>query len=180
MKRGMWALTFLALVMPGAAAAQVELVGEGHVSTPGHETFPAQDPLTGDLWFSTYDRSFDGQTIYVMRRQGDGWAPREVAAFSGNWGDRAPRFGPDGSALYFTSNRPRSGSGDTGDMNTWRVERTADGWGEPELLGEPFNTEAREIHAVATSHALWFASTREGSRGLARGSPKGTGRVGAN
>jgi len=101
------------------------------VQVPGNQTFPAIDPVTGDLWFSVYEDSFDGQTIMVAKKAETGWAAPEVAPFSGRWGDRAPRFSPGGSYLLITSNRPRPGTRRARDMNIWRVDRTDAGWGEP-------------------------------------------------
>jgi hypothetical protein len=92
-----------------AAPRMAEVVAPGVISTSTrNETFPAEDPRTGDLCL----------------------AP-EVAPFSGRWGDRAPRFTPDGGALYITSSRPRAPGDAAGDQNIWRVERTTGGWGEP-------------------------------------------------
>lgn len=143
----------------------VELVGEGVISTDRHETFPAEDPVDGSLWFSTYENNFAQQTILVARRTDSGWAAPEVATFSGTHGDRAPRFSIDGQVLYFTSNRPRTGDGADDDMNIWQVRRTGTGWSEPELLGDPVNSPAQDIHVAATESAVWLASNRDGSIG---------------
>lgn len=148
-----------------SADATVEIVGQGVISTDANQTFPAEDPLTGDLWFSVYERGFNDQTILWARRDGDGWAAPEVAPFSGQWGDRAPRFTPDGSAMLITSNRPRPGSDAPGDMNIWRVARTDSGWGEPELLDSAVNSAAPDIHPSVTDSAIWVASAREGGFG---------------
>ncbi|MGD8276996.1 MAG: hypothetical protein PVH00_03170 [Gemmatimonadota bacterium] len=143
----------------------VERVGEGVISTGRNETFPVEDPMDGSLWFSVYDQSFDQQTIMRAAR-GDGtWVTPETAPFSGRWGDRAPRFSPDGDRLYFTSNRPMRGSA-PGDMNVWMTERRRDGWSEPVPLPAPVNGEARDMHVAATASALYFASNRPGGAGL--------------
>jgi hypothetical protein len=143
-----------------------ELVGAGVISTPDrNQTFPAEDPRTGDLWFSVYNDDFDEHTIVVSRRAGDGWSMPEVAPFSGRWGDRAPRFDPDGMTLYFTSNRPPAPEAEPGDMNIWRVARTADGWSAPELVPGAVNSPARDIHVALTDSGIWFASAREGGFG---------------
>lgn len=144
---------------------QVELVGEGVVSTGRNETFPMEDPVDGDLWFSVYERGFNDQTIMVARRQGAGWGTPEVAPFSGTWGDRAPRFAPDGSELYFTSNRPVDGKGEPGDMNIWRVERSGDGWGDPSLVEPPVSSPAPDIHVAVTPRGFWVPSSRDGTLG---------------
>lgn len=148
-----------------AEASIVELVGPEVVSTERNETFPAEDPVDGSLWFSVYDESFDAQTVMFARRTERGWAAPESAPFSGEWGDRAPRFSPDGETLYFTSNRPRAYGGSTADMNIWQVRRAHDSWGEPELMSSPINSDEGDIHTSATDHAIWLASNRAGGLG---------------
>ena len=152
----------------GAVAAQdlgVEVVAPGVISTDQHQTFPAQDPTDGSLWFSVYEVGFDAQTIMVATRTESGFNTPVVAPFSGTYGDRAPRFSPDGQFLYFTSNRPRSASAASDDMNIWRVRRVNNTWSDPELLGEPLNSQSRDIHVAATNAALWVASDRPGGMG---------------
>ena len=160
--------------VPGDDAAQElsgapgpELVQPGVISTEGNETFPAVDPGDGALWFSVYEGGFADQTIMVAARatSGDGWSAPVVASFSGRWGDRAPRFGPDPDLLYFTSNRPVDGGEEPGDMNIWRVRRVAGSWGAPELVPEPVRSAQPDIHAAPTGHALWLASRRPGTLG---------------
>jgi hypothetical protein len=142
------------------------LVGEGVISTGDrHQTFPAEDPVSGDLWFSVYDDDFDEQTILVSRPAGTGWAAPEVAPFSGEWGDRAPRFSPDGSELYFTSDRPVSPGGAAGDMNIWRVTREDGSWSAPEPVAAPVSSEAPDIHVAVSRDSYWVPSRREGTLG---------------
>lgn len=150
-----------------AGSVQPELVQPGVISTEGNETFPAVDPVDGSLWFSTYGGGFDQQTIHVAARSasGEGWSEPVVAPFSGRWGDRAPRFGPDPELLYFTSNRPVAGDGTPGDMNIWRVKRTEGGWGTPELVGAPVRSTEPDIHAAVTEDGIWLASRRPGTLG---------------
>jgi len=147
--------------------SSAQIVGEGVISTSGNQTFPSQDPLTGDLWFSVYEGSFDDQTIIVSRSSGARSGAPEVASFSGTWGDRAPRFSPDGSTLLFTSNRPRPGASETGDMNIWMVEHLAagQGWSEPRILESAVNSMSADIHPSVTSEAIWVASRRDGGMG---------------
>lgn len=146
--------------------AGVEVIGAGVISTPSrNEVFPAEDPVTGDLWFSAYDDDFNGQTVMVSRRAPSGWSEPEVAPFSGHWGDRAPRFSPDGQALYFTSNRPGTLGEDADDQNIWRVDRTANGWSEPTLLPAPVNSSWNDMHVVVTERTFWIPSRRDGGFG---------------
>jgi Tol biopolymer transport system component len=144
--------------------AAPELIQPGVISTDVHEAFPAIDPVDGSLWFSVYDTSFAQQTIMRASRSSELWAAPEVASFSGTWSDRAPRFTPDGSQLYFTSDRPLSGDGDTGgDLNIWVSTRLSDGgWSEPVAAEPPINAPgAGDMHAsVARDGTIYFASDR--------------------
>lgn len=150
-----------------AEAQTVERVQPGTISTEINETFPAVDPVTGALWFARYERSFNAQTIWYAPREGERWAEPQVAPFSGGWGDRAPRFTPDGSRLYFTSNRPSDGGEEPGAFHIWVVERGPSGWGEPVHLPAPVNLDGEpSIHAaVGPEGALWVPSAREGGLG---------------
>ncbi len=142
-----------------------EILGAGVISTEKNQTFPAIDPVTGELWFSEYEDDFDLQTIRLSHLDDGVWQTPIVAPFSGDWSDRAPRFSPDGSSILFTSNRPRPGSETIGDMNIWHVDRDSDGWSEPEFVEGPVNSVGNDIHASQSATGTWLASNREGSLG---------------
>lgn len=146
---------------------RVEVVQPGTVSTALNETFPMIDPVDGSLWFSRFERSFAQQTIWRAPRTGAAWGEPAIAAFSGRWGDRAPRFSPDGRQLYFTSNRPSDGGTRPGQFHIWVVERTGEGWSEPVHLDDPVNVAgAPSIHvSVDRDGTLWVPSAREGGHG---------------
>ena len=156
------------LMFAALAQAQPVVVQPGVISLKGrHETFPAIDPVDGSLWFSVYTDSFDQQTIMRAPKSGDEWGPPATVPFSGKSGDRAPRFSPDGSRVYFTSNRPVTGH-PARDMNIWVAERTASGWGEPRMVPAPVSVpNGREIHSSVTSDGtLYFGSNRPGGAGM--------------
>ncbi|GAB5536080.1 MAG: hypothetical protein Rubg2KO_23290 [Rubricoccaceae bacterium] len=148
-----------------ANAVGVERVGVEGLPASLNLTFPSIDPVTGDVWFSVYDDSFDDQAVMRAERMDTGWGIPDTVGFSGQWGDRAPRFSPDGSSLYITSNRPREEGGEAGDMNVWMLERTDDGWGDPALVLGAVNSPEQDIHASPTDLAVWVASNRESSLG---------------
>ena len=60
-----------------------ERVAPGVISTDLNETFPAEDPLDGSLWFSRYENNFGEQTIWMASRSASGWEPPEIVSFSG-------------------------------------------------------------------------------------------------
>ena len=149
----------------GERSGIVERVGAGVISTDRNETFPAIDPVTGTLYYSVYDDSFDEQTIMFARQDGAGWGEPQIAPFSGRWKDRAPRFSADGTILYITSNRPGMRPNDGIEMDLWMIRRNGSKWGPPVPQGYPTNSWSNDMHAGVTDGDLWFASDRESSLG---------------
>lgn len=160
------ATLILAAALP-ALGQQPERVAAGVVSLDGrHETFPSIDPVDGSLWFSVYDKAWDQQTIMRAPRAGSSWSAAVRVPFSGEFGDRAPRFSADGRRLYFTSNRPVLGH-PTGDMNIWVVAREGPGWSAPALVPPPVSSvDGRDMHnALLPDGTIFVASTRPGGAG---------------
>ena len=176
----------------------LERVAPGVLSTERNETFPSPSPDGKIVYFSRYEDDFDCQTLMVSRRLDGVWSEPEPLPFSGRWGDRAPRLSPDGTRLFFSSDRPLPGGTHDGyechkadavrpegrrDFNLWVVEQTVeDSWGQPRPV-PGVNTPAWDSHAAPTAGgALYFSSTREGSslNDLWRAEPGGEDRAVAN
>lgn len=151
-----------------AQRATPEIFARGAISTSDNELNAAFTP--------------DGRTLYFTRKAGDGrfavileshllpngtWAAPEVASFSGRYADYDPFIAPDGSRLFFISNRPVSGVEAKRDYDIWVVERAANGWGAPKNLGVPVNSAGDELYPSTTSEGtLYFSSCgRPDSRG---------------
>jgi Tol biopolymer transport system component len=161
----------VALLAGRAAAAQgtmePELVQPGVISTDGHETFPAVDPVDGSLWFSRYEADF-GEQVMMRAAWGDGvWHEPSVAWPDDTWGNRAPRFSPDGRRLTFSSNRPMAEGDQPGPYHLWVAERRGDAWSDPRPLPAPVNgAEGEDRHASLTDRGeLYWSSTRPGGAG---------------
>ena len=139
------------------------LFGPGVISTPDQEAMASFSPDGKTVYFCKYNPGWFHNTIVVSHRKGERWMTPEVASFSGQWSDASPYVTPDGSKLFFASNRPVDGSKterDDGDL--WYVERTASGaWGEPKHISGPVNSEGDENYpSVTKDGTLYFASTR--------------------
>jgi Tol biopolymer transport system component len=140
------------------------IVGEGVLSTPDDELNSAFTP--------------DGRTVYFSKNLGDRvgvilmadlvggkWSTPEVAPFSGQYSDYDPFVAPDGSRLFWISNRPVNGKKKE-DYDIWMVERRGRSWGPPIHLDDPINTDAQEFYpSVSSEGTLYFSSTRPGGRG---------------
>lgn len=114
----------------------------------------------------------DGRTVYFTRTKepkigviytsrllaGKRWSAPERASFSGRFSDFDPFVTPDGSRLFFISNRPHGGTTAKADYDLWFVERTATGWSEPRDVTAA-NSDRDELYpAVAADGTLYFSS----------------------
>ena len=106
-----------------------QVFAPGIVSTRGgHEFSLAFSPDGRELYFNR------GPNIYGSYWRDNGWTAPAPVSFNSDYLDHEPHVSHDGRSLYFGSGRPREGA--TGDdaYGIWVMERTADGWSDPEYL----------------------------------------------
>jgi Tol biopolymer transport system component len=116
------------------------------LSPDGHELF--------------YTLQYENRLSVIMQlsKEGDDWGEARVAWFSGAYKDLEAAFSPDGTSLYFASNRPMLYSEkEAGDFNIWFLQKTDTGWSQPIPLDTSINTEKDEYYpSVARSGNLYF------------------------
>jgi Tol biopolymer transport system component len=150
------------------------LFGEGVISTAADEFGGQFTPDGRTLFFNRSVPRSQLYTIFVSTFARGHWSAPAVAPFSGEWRDFDPVISPDGSRLYFISDRPHHGQ-PASEYSAWALDRTADGsWGEPWRLPEPINPAAGDAlggsaHFISASRdgTLYFTSTRTGNLGPA-------------
>ena len=102
-------------------------------------------PDGNQLFFSRTKTSnhddYDYDIMYSELENGI-WSEPKIAWFSSKYGEVEAFFTPDGKELFFNSNRPASGKGDTEHWETWVMKKDGDNWTAPKLLGPPFNRVA--------------------------------------
>ena len=146
---------------PGSTPA---LFAPGFVCTSLNERDAALSPDGSIFVWSIWSGSF-GSIVFSKFEDGV-WTPPQMAPFSGRYSDLEPAFSPDGSRLYFASNRPLEGLGRPKDYDIWSVEVGASEWGVPSNVGQPVNTDANEFYpSIATNGAIYFTAQRQGSYG---------------
>ena len=150
----------------GSAPAPV-LFAPGVVSGPAHDSAPAFMPDGRTLYFQR--SSNQGAVILETHRGKQGWSTPRVAPFSGTWSDMEASISPDGSFAVFVSNRPARPGGKPIDAeyngkrlpghggNLWRVERTAEGWGNPWRLPDAVNrSDSTFATSVVADGSIYF------------------------
>lgn len=168
----------LFIVSPLLSAAQLKLpalnnppsavamLGEGTLSTTINERDFALSPDGTEIFYTISTPRSTFQTIVYSKKTSKGeWSLPEVASFAGEYSDLEPVFSHDGNTLYFSSNRPLTGS-EAKDFDMWKVIRTSGGWSKPENLGPIVNTEADEFYpSVARNGNLYFTAAYKGGPG---------------
>lgn len=141
------------------------MIGEGVISTPDDEFGGTFSP---DGRTMLYCKSVPRSQFYVIlesRWDGSKWGPPRIAPFSGRWRDSDPVFSRDGRRVFFVSDRPVGGV-EKKNFDVWFVPRTGSGWGEPENMGPPINSDKNEDFISFTGDGTaYFTSGREGSAG---------------
>jgi len=131
-----------------------ELFAPGIVSTALFTRDVAMTPDGTEIYWSVALGTRYDLSAIVSTRLSDGrWSEPEVAEFAGSYRymELEPFIAPDGSRLFFVTNRPKDGGdGEGGDHDIWFVDREGDGWGEPRNLGEPVSSAAPEYFPSLT------------------------------
>ena len=97
--------------------------------------------------------------IYFVSLVDGRWGSAHVAPFSGGCVDGSPSFSPDGSMLFFASNRldPQClAKGTPNELDIWVVKRERGVWGQPLRLGESVNSAGREYCPTTTSDGTLY------------------------
>jgi Tol biopolymer transport system component len=143
------------------------LFGEGVVSTEDDESGGTLSPDGTEFYFVKFNQftTFPRYGLICVSHFRDGkWSQPEALPFSGRTLDFPPRLSPDGKIMYFSSARPAPGK-TARVLRIWSVERTAGGWGEPQVLPAPINAPDDRWNlapSVTRDGTLYFASTRGG------------------
>ena len=153
-----------------AQNSRASLVGGPVASPTAADAFPMISPDGRYLYFSRQksNRGWSHQTIVFSEASGNGWGAPRTASFSGgNYSDRAPRLSPDGTRLYFSSDRPRPDSLENADYNIWVVESTGPGtWGPATMVADWVSSPSADMHSsISSDGTLYVASSRDGTRG---------------
>jgi peptidoglycan-associated lipoprotein len=103
--------------------------------------------------------------IYMSRRQGKSWTDPEMLSFcKDTFTYGHPVLSPDGTKLYFSSNRPGGyGGHDIYVSNFVRRGRT---WSQPINLGETINTKGDEVFPYWNKHDNMLYYSSNGLPGL--------------
>lgn len=151
---------------------QAEIFDEGNITTDSeYELCTSFTPDGKQVYFCKTKR-YEGSpfTIYYADLLEDGkWSEPKLVLFSGRYSDVDPFVAPDGSKLYFVSQRPDTADNviPKHDFDIWVVDLLEDGWGEPQKLGQIINNKSNQFYpTVSRRGTLYFSSMNEGTFGV--------------
>jgi Tol biopolymer transport system component len=137
------------------------------VSTPQSEVRITFSPdgkrmLWGAIGWSNGHGGWD---IYESERAAGGWSAPRVASFNSSANDFDPSFAPDGSGVYFFSNR--EGGFGKDDLYFAPFDSASGSYGPAKNLGAAINSAGDEWAPVVSPDGkrLMFASDGHGGRG---------------
>ncbi len=147
---------------------QPEVFAPSLISLPDEQELNAVFSPNGRIFM--FSRTIDGvYKMFYSYRRGDGtWQEPRMAAPSKTFPshrDVDMAFSPDGSWVYFISDRPLPGYS-LERYNLWRSQVTRFGLTDPEPLGPHLNGPDHELYPMLVADgSLYFTSTREDSLG---------------
>jgi hypothetical protein len=138
-----------------------ELVGEGVISTVDDEFGGGPSPDGTAFYFN---KTVPPHYLYILceAKLIDGkWGDAEILRFSGQYRDTDGVLSPDGTIMYFASDRPVNGV-DTHRFLIWQSHKTEKGWSDATLIPGAINSEGNQVFAsVAKNGTMYFTSSRK-------------------
>jgi Tol biopolymer transport system component len=101
-----------------------------------------------------------GIISFMKMNTDNSWSKPAIAKFSGVHSDVDPLFSPDGSRIYFTSNRPVTSTASVNRNNIWYVERVNNEWSAPKFI--PLTEDGDYYSSVTKSGVIYFNVWRTG------------------
>lgn len=159
----MWQWLAALAAIGGAGAAQMM----SDVSSPRNDYNPSFDRTERVRVFARSEADFADAKIYISERRRGRWSDPTPIRFSDpRYSDSDPWLTPDGSTLYFASDRPTAVRPDKKDLVLWRSRRDRSGiWSAPEHLGEAVNGAGPELGPELHGGALYFSAVRKAGKG---------------
>ncbi len=154
---------YLGQPLPGV---EPELFAPGIVSSTWNARDVSMTPDGSEIYFGVFLGRYAHSAVMVTRRDGGGWTRPEVASFAEDPAthELEAQVAPDGSRVYFLSDRPSDRGEDDGE-DLWVATRQGDRWSAPSNLGPPVNTADDEYFPSVTEHGdLYFTRQTEDRR----------------
>ena len=155
-------LTYLGQEPPGLTA---KCFAPGLISLDDrYEHTIVFSPDGNECYFTVSTPNWSSAWIMMTTLDNGTWSPQEKAPFSNDY-SLNPSLSPDGSRLFFSSNRETKGK-----QGIWQCHRTPAGWSEPEEMNRQISSTAAEWSChLSDLGNMFVCSWREGGQGRCDG-----------
>lgn len=171
---------YLGQTPPGT---NVEVFAPGIVSIEdGKEYKITISPDLQEIFFTRRTPHGRNDRLWYSRVENGALTTPELAPFAYDSLESDACFTPDGTRLYFNSWRPVPGEETLSERhNVWFVDRTEEGWSEPQFVGPPLNDYRPVYFSIVNDGTLyftrsspreiWYAELQDGQYGEAQRLP---------
>ena len=153
---------YLGQIPPGR---DVEIFVPGVVSIEeGKEYKITFSPDLQEIYFTRRTPGGRDDRLWYSRLENGRLTMPELAPFAYDCLESDACFTPDGKRLYFNSWRPLPGEDALSNRhNVWFVDKTEEGWSEPQLFDSPINDYRPVYFSIANNGTIYFtcSSPRE-------------------
>ncbi|MCP4724214.1 MAG: hypothetical protein GY863_04225 [bacterium] len=144
----------------------------GIISTAMNEFGPTFSPDGEELYYALQVKTDIRKirTIAMTKTVNETWIAPELASFAGKYSDTCPAFHPDGSRLFFQTDRPVTGEYKPDESwSIWYVERNGNDWSEPKPAGQAINGMGNTFApSLSMNGNMYFTAQEEGWEGIFR------------
>jgi hypothetical protein len=151
------AIDYFGQTLPGDSAV---VFAPGIVSLPNRsECRIVFSPNGNECYFNVWATDYSSAKIYYTKRENNIWTPQVEAPFSIGHMASGPFMSLDGNRIYFHYANYKGPEL----YNIWMVQRTSQGWSEPEPLPSPINSNYRDgAYSETKDGIVYFTSNRPG------------------
>lgn len=136
-----------------------EIFAPGIISFGHHELRISFSPDGDEAFYAFCDGRYKLRHMVHLKTKDGVWAEPELAAFAGTHHNAGAAFSPDGTRMYFTSNRSYPAEVGTKKLDIWYIERQGSAWSEPVKLPDTINSDDREsFPSIAANGNLYFSA----------------------
>lgn len=116
-------------------------------------------PDGNECYYNAFTHGDTKSFVYYTTKKNNTWTDPQIAPFSLNYNVTVDFFSEDGNKIYLTLD-------DNSKYDLGFVERTIEGWSDPQILPNPISTSSREMGYTQTfDGTIYFDSDRNGGRG---------------
>ncbi len=119
----------------------------------------AFNPDGSELYYAVTNSEWSES--YIVRVSSDSLEKKDTLYLEDRLYEGEPFVTKDGQSMYFTVIKPPS-PGKMWHSDIYRVNKTSNGWGDPEILDSTINSQASEWHVSLTdNNVMYYTSEKE-------------------